>query len=141
MPPADKNAKNAMDKHVKHFNEAKHLGWKLLDNPAEAQVLIRSAGLEVIDLTTKENPTVTTISNKPALSDTKVGQSLIKHASNNTSVGQSAIADGNDISGDCNLHAEQLQVFNHDKNTKDEAQKKTNDDISKTIGKTHSDIS
>ena len=107
MSSADKNA---MNKHTNHFNEAKYLGWKLFDNPAEAQVWICLACLEVIDLTTTDNPTVTTLNNKPASSDTKVGQSI--------NVG------GNDISGDCNLHAKQLQVYNHGMNTKDEAQKR-----------------
>ena len=72
MSSADENA---MDKHVKHFNEAKYLGWESFINPAEAQVWIRSAGLEVIDLTTTDNPTVTTINNKHAPSNTKAGQS------------------------------------------------------------------
>ena len=99
----------------------------LFNNPAEAQVWIHSAGLEVTDLKTTDNPTVTTTNNK--------------HASKDTSVGQSANAGGNDISGDCNLHADQLQVYNHDMNTKDEARKKTHDNISQTIGKTHVDIS
>ena len=39
------------------------------------------------------------------------------------------------------MHAEQLHVYNHNMNTKDEAHKKADDDISRTIGKTHVDIS
>ena len=108
-----------MEKHVKHSNEAKYLGWKLSDNPAVAQVWIRSADLEVIDLITMDDPTVTTIYNKPELSNTKVSQT--------------ANADGTDISGDCNLHAEQLQMYSHDMKTKDEASSKTNGDVSQTI--------
>ena len=57
-----------------------------------------------------DDPTGTTISNKPALIDTKVGEYVN--------------ADSNDTSGDCNLHAGQLQVYNYDMNTKDEASDK-----------------
>ena len=109
---------NCLDKYVKHFNEAKYLGWKLFASLDEAQVWIRSAGLEVIDLTKEDNTTVA------------------------TSVCQSVNDGGNDISGDCNLHAEQLQMYNHDINiNKDVAQKRINDDLSQTTGKTHVDTS
>ena len=55
-----------------------------------------------------------------------------KAASSNIKVGQSVNADGNDTSGDYNLHAE-LQVYDCDMNTKDEVSGKTNDDITQTI--------
>ena len=56
-----------------------------------------------------------------------------KPESRNTEVGQSINADGNDTSGDCNLHVEQLQVCSHDMNTMDEASGKTNSYIPQTI--------
>ena len=109
---------NCVDKHVKHFNAEKYLGWKLFASLDEAQVWIRSAGLEIIDLTKEDNTTVA------------------------TSVCQSVNNGGNDISGDCNLHAEQLQMYNHDININtDVAPKRINDDLCQTTGKTHVDTS
>ena len=110
---------NAMEKHVKHFDQAKYLGWKIFDDPTVAQVWIHSAGLEVTELTTIDNPIGTPISNKPVPSEAKVAQS------------DSAI--GDEVSGDCNLHSEQDQVYNHNMNTKNEASGKKNDDISQGI--------
>ena len=47
---------------------------------------------------------------------------------------------GNDTSGYCDLY-EQLQVYNHDMNTKDEAQEEAKNHIFQTINKNHVDIS
>ena len=53
-----------------------------------------------------------------------------------------ANASGKDISGDYNLHAEQLQMYNHDINiTKDVAAKRINDVLCQTTGKIHVDTS
>ena len=68
-------------KHIKDFKRNEYLGWKLFDNNVLAQVWIHSAGLEIINLTTSDDPTGIPIMSKYSMN--------IKTDSNDTMVNQS----------------------------------------------------